>query len=163
MAIERVTDNVKEWSIRGGQFEPKLHLPSAAVIEAALDVEKHLPPDARRRVAAAGVLMSIIQLLQPELAGDPSAMKQMSQDVGREITDAGRYTDQQKQELGQYYAQLGVEPSAATEAIGMLAQEGLDPEISNLVHNAILVMSLKEKITETGADIKLPSARIIKD
>lgn len=153
----------KRWSIRSGQFEPDLHLPSAAVIDAALNVEQFLPKEAQLKVAAAGVLISVLQLMNPDLLGDNDAIKQLSQEVGREITNATMYTAEQKQEISGYYASLGVEPAPATKAIGALAEAGLDPEISNLAHNAILLISLKEKIAETGADIKLPQPRIIKD
>jgi hypothetical protein len=157
METPEVAPTAKGWSVLNGPaYDPKLHLPSAAMMEFVLQPNLHSRPEAALRVAAGGTLISILELLHPDLQGQSDErqrqLKELQQEAGKSIMYSWKLDQTQKQEIFAAYKNLGIMPPAAAEALNQLREEGLDTEIAELAEWGLMVLAIKE----ADPELKLP-------
>jgi hypothetical protein len=155
------------WSVRAGKYDPTLHLPSFAVIDYLNKPENHLQPDAQLRMVSGGLLISILELLNPDVASNPEVAKAMRQTVGRAVMYSADISDEQYEQIQTIHHDLvaerldglsdeqaleAINEPAATRAVHDLPQKGARRDACQLAERAITVL----QIWELQPDIKLP-------
>jgi len=144
-------------------YDSTLHLPSNAVIEHISTPDAMMRPEAKLRIVAGGALISILDLLHPELQVDDefakNTIKEMHQEAGKSIMYSWELSQDQKAEVYGIYKNLNLLKPVAASAIAGLIAKGLDIEAAELAEWALMVMAIKE----TDPDIKLPTPILNKD